>query len=426
MNPSERLALCGGAPLTGAPPAQWPQFDESDIAAVVEHMREEEWSAYEVTEGPLLDFERELAEFFDVDHALLVSSGTAALQSALFGAGIGPGDEVVAPAIGYQGTGSVALHAGANVRLCDVDPSTGNPTVESLGAAMSPDVKCVILAHAWGSPADIEPIKSFLDQRGVKLIEDAARACGSQYLGKSVGSFGAAGCISFHELKAIPAGEGGVLLTSDRAVYENAVVLGHYFRSKDSYHITLPELQKYRASSLGLNLKIHPFAAALARHQMQRLPRRLLDMESSFERFAAQIADLRKFSIMPTNPQATRLSRYGFNVLFDGWSEPGAPSLATLVAAIKAEGVKVSTIGGAPLFQLGLYRDRGHPNIAGRIVGPTDDEHFPGSLEHAAKVLRFPTLYCDDSESADRYASVLRKLEANWSALADWEVELSA
>ena len=167
MLKTQRLALLGGTPLITEPLPRWPSIDDQDIRAVLNTLKNEELSAYEVNSGPLFDFEAELRARFNVKYALLVSSGTAALQSAIFALSIGSGDEVIVPSIGFPGTASVILHSGATVRFTDVDPDTGNPSLEHIKKAITKNTKAVILAHAWGIPADLQTIIPYLKSKKI-------------------------------------------------------------------------------------------------------------------------------------------------------------------------------------------------------------------------------------------------------------------
>lgn len=414
------LALVGGTPVVSQRLPRWPEITDADVEAVLHHLRGEEMSAYEVVDGPLFDFERELSERFEVQHALLTASGTAALQSAIFGLGLGVGDEVVVPAITFQATGTVPLHFGLAVRIADVDPESGNPGVDQLARAITSRTRAVVLAHAWGLPAELTVIRPFLERQGIALVEDAARALGSRCGGRYVGSFGVAGCLSFHELKAVPAGEGGVLLTSDRRIYERAVALGHYFRCKSPHHLSLPDLLPYRESSLGLNLKIHPLAACLARSQFSRLDARLDTVSSHRAYLTTRVADVPHVVMQQVPSWADRVSHYGLNL---HWRPPHdcAVSVNTVVKALRAEGVHASTIGSPPLFRMPLFRLGGGPDLPGRVAGPVEDACFPGAMAHAGSLLRLPTLFSPSSDWIDMWVEALHKVTDNLNELQQWE-----
>lgn len=423
MSSHQTLALLGGDALVDKATTlpRWPQINEADVAAVVGHLREGELSAYEVEEGPLFDFEAELRGYFGVEHALLVANETAAVHSAVFGLGLKPTDEVIVPTCTYAGTGAPVLHLGATVRLVDIDPESGNPTLDQIAGALNERTRAVIVAHAWGLPSDLPALCEYLEKRNVLLIEDAARAFGTRCRGQEVGTFGIAGCLSLHELKTVPGGEGGILLTNSREIYERAVALGHYYRCKVGLHLSLPELTPFRDSGLGLNLKIHPLAATLARSQFRRLPERLAAMEENRAQLAKLVSGLPGIRMQQLPPCADRVSYYGFNFHWRTPPESGLPTRDAIVKALKAEGIPASLPGTPLLHRLELFRRPERANLLGRVVGPTSDADFPGAVAHYNTLLRLQTLFRPAPQWVKRYADALEKVINNLPALAAWE-----
>ena len=422
MTNIKQLALLGGTPLIKEPLPRWPEINSQDVKAVLNTLKNEELSAYEVIDGPLFNFENELKERFNTKYALLVGSGSAALQSAIFALSLGPGDEVIVPSITFPGTASIVLHSGASLRFIDVDADTGNPNLDNIISAITNKTRAVILAHAWGIPADVTNIVPYLKSRNIAVIEDAARAFGSRCNGREVGTFGDIGCFSFHELKAVPAGEGGLFLTNNRLFYERAIVLGHYFRSKEIYNLSLPELIVYKDSSLGLNLKIHPLAASLARSQLSRLDNRLEDMAENYLQLSTKINKMPYARMQKIPSWADRVSYYGFNFHWNFSGDKNIPSAASIAAAFSAEGLKVSMIGSPPLFQLPLFKTENVKKVLpGAVCGSTDDVSFPGAIAHAYSLLRFPVLHSRQEKWVNRYVLTFEKILNNLESLIQWE-----
>lgn len=418
------LALLGGDPVVplGTPRPRWPVIDDNDEAAVLQALRHHDLSAFEVEDGPLFDFEAELRKRFGRRHALLVANGTAALQSAIFALGIGPGDEVIVPASTFPGTGGPILHRGATVRLCDVDPETGNPTPETVLAALRSETRAIVIAQAGGIPASPD-ILSLASERGIAVVEDGARALGSRLTdGRQVGTMGTVSCFSFHALKAVPAGEGGVVLTDDRELYERSVALGHYFRSKVSLHLSSSPLSRYRHSALGLNLKIHPLAAALARSQLGKLDRRLTAAKAMYDRLLELTSGLDVLAPLQLPEWIGRLSFYGY--MFHWRPRAGFPSRDAVVTALRAEGIPTQAVGGPPLHHLELYRDAGLADLPGRTVW--DANGLPGAESFHGTALRLQTLYEESPEWVERYAQALEKVLSQTADLARWERDQSS
>jgi dTDP-3-amino-3,4,6-trideoxy-alpha-D-glucose transaminase len=161
-------------------------------------------------------FEREFASWCDTEHAIGVSSGTAALELALRALGIGPGDEVIVPTNSFIATAEAVSAAGATPRLVDVDESTALLSAETVEPALTARTRCVIPVHLYGRTVDMDPLIALCRERGIAIVEDACQAHGARYRGRPAGSLGDAGCFSFYPTKNLGAwGDGGAVVTND-------------------------------------------------------------------------------------------------------------------------------------------------------------------------------------------------------------------
>jgi dTDP-4-amino-4,6-dideoxygalactose transaminase len=168
------------------------------------------------------EFERRLAERWGARHALAVSSGTAALHTALMACGIGPGDEVVVPVMTYVATALAVMQAGAVPRFVDADPQTWNIDPAGVEAVVNERTKAVIPVHMGGVPCDMHALRAIAERHGLRIIEDAAHAHGSTLEGRWLGTWGDVGCFSFGSPKTMTTGEGGMLLTDDPELFRRA------------------------------------------------------------------------------------------------------------------------------------------------------------------------------------------------------------
>jgi dTDP-3-amino-3,4,6-trideoxy-alpha-D-glucose transaminase len=190
------------------------------------------------TLGPILEgFERDFASYCEAEHAVGVSSGTAALELALRGLGIGPGDEVIVPTYSFIATAEAVTTVGATPRIVDVDPDTALLTAETVEAALTPQTRCVIPVHLFGRPVDMDPLLELCRERGIAVIEDACQAHGARYRGRRVGSIGDAGCFSFYPTKNLGGwGDGGALVTGDDELAEKVRLLRSHGESPRHNH----------------------------------------------------------------------------------------------------------------------------------------------------------------------------------------------
>ncbi len=168
-----------------------------------------------------IQFEKNYAEYSGVKHARVVSNGTAALFLSMIGIGIKPGDRVLTTPVTWIATAAAPVTAGAEVDFVDIDLDTYNMDVNQIEAHISPDTRAIIPVHLYGQACEMDEIMAIANKHHIAVVEDAAHAIGAEYKGRKVGSFGIAGCFSFHEQKNISTlGEGGIVLTNDDAIFE--------------------------------------------------------------------------------------------------------------------------------------------------------------------------------------------------------------
>jgi len=212
-------------------------------------------------------FEEEFARRLDVEHCLLVSSGTSALVTALAAAGIGAGDEVVIPPFTFVATFEAVLMAGAVPVFVDVDETMclDPAAVEN---AIGPRTRAVIAVHMCGSMARIDVLTALCDRKGVTLIEDTAQAVGGSFGGQALGTFGKLGCFSFDAVKTMTCGEGGAVVTRDRSLYERADQYADHGHDHAGANRGLDD-----HPILGTNFRISELHAAVGLAQLRKLDR---------------------------------------------------------------------------------------------------------------------------------------------------------
>lgn len=243
-----------------------PSIDESVIEAVNAVLR----SGQLVYGVQGQRFEAELQDFLGVRHAIVVSSGTAALHLALVALGIGPGDAVLIPDFTFPATGNVVRLVGARPVLVDVDPSTYCVTPESVAAAIDawrgPEVlRAFIPVHEFGHPADMRALLPLARHHGLKVVEDAACAIGATERGKACGTQGDIGCWSLHPRKTLTTGEGGILSTDDDALAAKLRLLRN--------HGMVRQPQGIQFDEPGYNLRLTDIQSAMGLAQFPHLPR---------------------------------------------------------------------------------------------------------------------------------------------------------
>lgn len=256
-------------------------LDDEDIAAVVDIL-----SGKQLTQGPMIEaFEEAVATYVGARHAVAVSSGTAALHLAAMAAGVGPGRHLITSPITFVASANAALYCGGSAGFADIDPATVNMSPDALEQALAayPDTAAVIPVHFGGLPCDMEAITRIARARGAMVIEDAAHALGARQAdGTPVGSCTQSDmtCFSFHPVKAIAAGEGGMITTNNTALYRRLIRIRSHGINKLDDPFQAPEAAAengqpnpwyYEMQELGYHYRITDIQCALALSQMKKL-----------------------------------------------------------------------------------------------------------------------------------------------------------
>lgn len=208
-------------------------------------------------------FEKKFAEFIGVKYGIAVNAGTAALHTAFYALGIGPGDEVIVPALSFVASGDAIRYTGATPVFVDIDPETFNIDPLRIEEKIRDRTKGIEVVHLFGLPADMNPILKIAEEHGLYVVEDAAQSHGAKYRGKRTGSLGNAAGFSFWNNKNMTTAGGGIFVTDDKKVAETAELFsfaGETFRTKPYQHVLL-----------GYNYIISEVLAAIGLVQLDKL-----------------------------------------------------------------------------------------------------------------------------------------------------------
>lgn len=251
--------------------APWPSYSEEEVEAVSRVLRSNRVNYWTGDECRL--FEREFADWSGSRHAIALANGTVALDLALQGLGVGPGDEVIVTPRTFLASVSCVVNAGATPIFADVDRDSGNITASSIGAVLSPRTKAVIPVHLAGWPCDMDPIMDLAARHGFKVIEDCAQAHGALYKGRSVGTIGHVGAWSFCQDKIITTGgEGGMVTTDDPDLWSRMWSFKDHGKSWDAvYKREHAPGFRWLHESFGTNWRMVEMQAAIGRIQLAKL-----------------------------------------------------------------------------------------------------------------------------------------------------------
>jgi dTDP-4-amino-4,6-dideoxygalactose transaminase len=239
------------------------------------------------------EFEQAFARFCGVDHAVAVSSGTAALHLALLAYGCGPGDEVILPSLNFVAAANAVVHTGATPVLCDVfGESDLNLDPADVEAAVSERTKALLVLHYGGHPCDVDAVLDIAGRRGLGVIEDAAHAPGASWNGQACGTLGDIGCFSFFSNKNLPVGEGGMVVTKDLELAERVRLLRSHGMTTLTWDRHRGHAPSYDVVGHGFNYRLDELRAAIGLVQLERLPAANEARSLSMARYARLLASV--------------------------------------------------------------------------------------------------------------------------------------
>jgi perosamine synthetase len=311
----------------------WPDVGDDELREIEQVLR-----GGFLTMGPKVEeFEAAIARACEVEHAAVVSSGTAALHLAVAALGLGPGDEVLVPAYTFPATANVVAMVGATPRLVDVDPRTMNLDLERVADAVSPRTRAVLGVHLFGRPLGWDELRQAVPEN-VALIEDAAGALGASYRGRPCGSLGVMGCLSFHPRKIVTTGEGGAVTTNDGELADTIRRLRHHgIEPRGPFDIRTP----------APNYRLADILCAVGIPQLRRL-RELHDARAAVARgYAQRLAGLVE---VPAAHEDDVHGWQAYVVHLDRRDEA--------LASLRAQGIEAQ-IGTHALHRLAAYRGQG-------------------------------------------------------------------
>ncbi|MBS4025584.1 MAG: UDP-4-amino-4,6-dideoxy-N-acetyl-beta-L-altrosamine transaminase [Clostridia bacterium] len=265
----EKLAIDGGRPARESCLAYGKQWiDEGDIESVINVLKGDY-----LTTGPWVKaFEDKVADYVGAKYAVAVASGTAALHMACFAAGIGTGDEVIVSPMTFAASANCILYQGGTPVFADIDPLTYNIAPKEIQKKITGKTKAIIPVDFTGQAVDMDEISKIAHRHNLLIIEDAAHALGSEYKGKKVGSLADMTEFSFHPVKPITTGEGGVITTNNRELYQKMLLFRTHGITRNETYLTQNHGPwYYEQRYLGYNYRITDVQCALGSSQLDRL-----------------------------------------------------------------------------------------------------------------------------------------------------------
>jgi dTDP-4-amino-4,6-dideoxygalactose transaminase len=413
--PGERLAVFGGERAVPGPQpgTEWPVVTDADREAVIRAL---DGPLVSDTDGetPVSQFERRWAQACQAKYCVATCNGTAALTLCLAALGVGPGDEVIVPAISMIASGLAPLHNMAVPVFADIDPVTFNLDPESVRANITKRTAAIMPVHMHGQPCDMDGIAALAARHGLAVVEDGAQAQGATYHGRPVGSIGDMTAFSLQYTKTLPTcGEGGMLTTDNEDLATKARM------TREFGEVIEPgKPRDYRSYRLGWNAKLSSVQAAFSLSQLDRFEAYARQRTANVTAFLDRLSALAGL-IVPAPAPGTEHSWYMLRFRVD----PEAAGLSgvsperfrvAIHRLLRAEGVPISRYQKLTLPRQKVFRDQvgfggGYPWIAG-TPGPVTDCPVAEAVIADSLTLQKRHLNPEAGPALQRYADGFEKV----------------
>lgn len=345
------LAILGGSPVRATfLPYGHQSIDETDIQAVVDVLRSD-W----LTTGPRVhEFEEAFAARVGAKHAVSFSSGTAALHAAAFASGLKPGDEAITTPMTFAATANCVLYQGATPVFADVSADTLNLDAEQLERRITNKTRVIVPVDYAGHPADLDGIRSIAADHNLIVIEDACHALGANYCGRTVGSISDMTVFSFHPVKHITTGEGGMVTTDNPGFAETLRRFRNHGISSDARQRQTAGQWYYEMVLLGFNYRMPDILCALGSQQLKRLDGNLARRSEIAARYTMAFRELSAIALPQPRPEVSHAWHlYPIRLQLEKLSA----ERSRIFSALRAENIGVN-VHYIPVHLHPYYRDR--------------------------------------------------------------------
>ena len=425
---TSELAIHGGEPVvTIKEPEQWRPDIEKQLTLIRGIL--EEGAISGTGSGVPQEFEDKFREYIGAEYCVASDHGSAALASAFYAAKLGPGDEFLHPVVGYLGCFAGALHLGARPVFCEVDPETLLMDPADAERRITPKTRVINPIHMGGNVCDMDAFIALGKKYGVVIVEDAAHAHGAEWGGKKIGNLGDVAGFSLQGTtpggKPVAAGEGGVLTTNSREIYERQLIYCHLHRAGITDELTIPEYRMLEAQVLGYKWRAHPLALAIGLVSLETLDYRIHKSGEYRETLFAALRELPGLQPEKTYPKTKRVSLYGgLKIIYDPEQYDGLPA-GKFVQALQAEGAPVSGPGVGHMMHLKSLFSRGF-DLWGHGRGPLGKDFtpykkgdFPIAEDLATRILHTPCHIEPREGFLDQLIAAFEKVSENYQELLE-------
>jgi len=428
-NDASKPALKGGAKAVTTDGAeQWQRPVEKELELIRGLLETGAISGEGPGTGLPYEFETQFKEYIGAEYCVTTDHGSTALASGFYAAGVGPGDEIITPTIGYLGTYGGALFLGARPVFCEPDPQTLLCDPADIEKRITPRTRAICPIHAGGNVCDMDALLEIGKKHGIAIVEDGAHIHGAEWDGKRIGSFGDVCCYSLQGAgtggKPVSGGEGGIVCTNSRLYYERILAFAHLHRSGLKDEFTIAPYTMLDNEALGQKLRAHPLALAVAKVSLDSLDYRIGKNDAYRQRVFAEIEGIPGLRPEGSYAKAKRISLYGgIHIVYDAQTFEGLPC-ARFVEALQAEGVP-ARVWGWHLEHLRNIYAQGF-DLWGEGRGPLSGDFqrykqgdYPIAESLMGQAIALPSYVEPRDEFLDEVVVAFEKVAENYKQLMD-------
>ncbi|HZL72303.1 MAG TPA: aminotransferase class I/II-fold pyridoxal phosphate-dependent enzyme [Planctomycetota bacterium] len=369
-------------------PFSKPSLGEEEIGEVTACLRSG-W----ITTGPRTElFEREFSAYVGSRHAVALSSGTAALHCAYWALDLGPGDEIICPSLTWPATANMAVALGAKAVFADIDGKTLQIDAKDVARRITKRTKAIVPVHFAGAPADVDALREIAGSR-IRIVEDAAHSVGTEYKGRRVGGLGNAAIFSFHPIKDMTTGEGGMLTTEDDELARRVRLFKFHGVSRDAWKAYgAASSARYDTVLPGFKYNLTDIASAIGIHQLRKLDGFIARRTAIAGRYLRGLAGAPGVDLPVAPPYPHVHAWHLFTILVDRRDE--------FMTALRDENIGT-----------GLHFEPVHKMTAYRLPG----ESLPETERAGARILSLPLFPGMSDEDADDVIAAVRRIAGRLS-----------
>jgi dTDP-4-amino-4,6-dideoxygalactose transaminase len=338
------LALLGGEALRKRPFTQWPVFDDRERAQLADVLESASWGGFPSPNRKAAEFAARFAEFQGARFVIPTSSGTTALEVALKALGVGPGDEVIVPAITFAATAYAPVTCLARPIFADVYGATACIDPDSVCRLITRRTRAIVPVHYGASAADLDALSAIAREHSIPIVEDCAHVPGARWRERGIGTWGALGCFSFQTTKPMTAGEGGAITTDDPDLEQRCQSLINCGRRRPT--------DTFESPLLGANYRMTEWQCGVLLAQLERMPEQIERKSANAARLRAGLDSIAGLRAVARDPRLTREVIYAFVFRVD--EAALGVSRNRFVRALRAEGVPAG-VGNDPVYRSALF-----------------------------------------------------------------------